>query len=174
MVGSLKKGVLRTAAGEGRFWSMEIRDGVHANRSDGRCAWRSELLASIRCTFPYLISPWPLPSPKEGCLVSLLFGQVGWKPGALIKDLKWKPVLCSVGWAKGRGALKGPTTGQKGFQHSTLSSSVSHLNSSANILPFQAGPTQTSQSGIQNHRRLFSTYNWTSLCIYRHILPFQI
>lgn len=29
-------------------------------------------------------------------------------------------------------------------------------------------------SGLQNRRRLLSTYNWVSVCIYRHIPPFQI
>lgn len=44
----------------------------------------------------------PLPSPKEGCRLLLLFGKVEWKLRSLIKELKRKPVLWAVGGVAGR------------------------------------------------------------------------
>lgn len=72
------------------------------------CAKVISQLPDVAC-FLTLSHQWTLPSPKEGCLVSLLFGKAEWKLRALIKDLKWKPVLSAVGWQRGRAVFKGPT-----------------------------------------------------------------
>lgn len=71
----------------------------------------------------------------------------------------------------------------KGFSAKRLQSQFRTV--SLNILPtvFRLVPSNLLEaffficfflSGLQNRRRLLSTYNWVSVCIYRQIPPFQI
>lgn len=64
------------------------------------------------------------------------------------------------------------TTPQKGFQKSALNLySAQFLYISSRLFSGWSHPTYPR---LRNHRRLLSTYNWVSVCIYRQIPPFQI
>lgn len=65
----------------------------------------------------------------------------------------------------------------KGFSAKRLKSKFGTV--ALNILPavfslVPPSPLQAFFSGLQNHRRLLSTYNWASGCIYRQNPPFEI